>query len=312
MSAQPERHHLLVVVGPTASGKSTLAAQLGASLNGEVINADSVQVYRHFDIGSGKPSREELALCPHHLLDVCDAREPMDASRFADLADEAIADVASRGRVPIICGGTFLWVRALLFGLAEAPAGDESLRQEHQAFALAHGRQALHQRLAKVDPASAQRLHENDLVRVSRALEVFELSGRKLSDIQAEHGFREERYPAKLIGIDWPRQEYDERVLLRVRRMFDAGFLQEVRGLLERGYGGTRAMDSVGYRQVQDALQTGEVNQEELILEIARVTRIFARRQRTWLRDRTVQWQPPDILDSPRSTDLKRLLLMGD
>lgn len=287
---------VLVVVGPTASGKSELAARLGALLDGEVINADSVQIYRRFDIGSGKPSPEELALCPHHLLDILDAKQPIDASRFADLADLAIQEVHARGRVPIVCGGTFLWVRALLSGLADAPPGDESLRDEHKAFAREHGRPALHQRLQAVDPESGARLHPNDLVRVSRALEVHQLTGRKLSTLHAEHGFASERYQATLLGIDWPRAEYDVRVAKRTHKMLAAGFVNEVGSLLAAGYGDTRAMDSVGYRQVRDALRAESTDEEALAEEVIRVTRVFARRQRTWLRDRDVRWLPPDIL----------------
>src|SRR5688572_3853007 len=129
-----EQPSILVVVGPTASGKSTLAAQLGARLDGEVVSADSVQVYRHFDIGAGKPSSEERALCPHHLLDIADPLEPIDAATWAERAARAIAEVHARGRLPIVCGGTFLWVRALLFGLASAPKGDENKRREHRAL----------------------------------------------------------------------------------------------------------------------------------------------------------------------------------
>jgi len=277
---------LWVVVGPTATGKSTLAARLASEVGGEIVSADSVQVYRYFDIGSGKPSEEELALAPHHLIDVRDPLEPLEASVFAELAREAIEEIRSRGKVPIVCGGTFLWVRALIYGLADAPAGDEGIRERHRKWAEAEGRGALHAELQKVDPKSAARLHENDLIRVSRALEVFELSGKTLSAIQAEHGFREAHYDATLISLDWERESYDERLALRVRKMVEAGWVPEVRSLLERGYGAARAMDAVGYRQVRAHVESpGELNAELLIEEVVRITRVFARRQRTWLRD---------------------------
>lgn len=280
---------LLVIVGPTASGKSTLAARLGAALDGEVISADSVQVYRHFDIGAGKPSAAELALCPHHLLGIRDPNEGLEASAWAELAGAQIADILARGKRPIICGGTFLWIRALLFGLADAPPGDEAIRGRHRALAELHGRAYLHELLKQVDAKSAARLHENDLIRVSRALEVYELSGRTLSDIQEEHGFLTPRYRAQLFAVAWPSENYERRLLQRVQDMIKSGLVEEVRQLMAQGYGESRAMASVGYRQVYEALQADTpVSELELIAKIVQVTRIFARRQRTWLRDEQV------------------------
>lgn len=302
---------LLVIVGPTASGKSTLAAHLGQLLPGEVIAADSVQVYGKFDIGSGKPTSEELSLCPHHLLGVRDAREPIDANQWVEMAETVIPEIHGRHSVPIICGGTFLWVRALLHGLAEAPPGDEEVRARHRAIAEREGRNALHTQLREVDEASAMRLHPNDFVRVSRALEVFELTGRPMSAFQNSHGFREQKHDAILIGIDWPREIHAQRVRRRARAMIDAGLRHEVAHLLEQGYGSTRAMNSVGYRQVRSALETGDDNDESLIDEITRVTRIFARRQRTWLRDQPIRWLSPEVLQndlSPLAEELRRAL----
>ncbi len=288
---------LLVIVGPTASGKSTLAARLGARLSGEVISADSVQVYRHFDLGAGKPGAAELALCPHHLLDIREPDDALDASQWANLADAVIASIQGRGKRAIVCGGTFLWIRALLHGLAEAPPGDEALRQAHRELAEREGRPALHAQLATVDPAAAARLHPNDLVRVSRALEIHQLLGKPMSEIHASHGFREARYEYQLLGIDWPRDEYDARVRERVETMLEAGFREEVRRLALQGYAESRAMRSVGYRQVYAAMQAGQRDDPALIDEITRVTRVFARRQRTWLRDEDARWVSPAVLD---------------
>jgi len=302
MSA-PLRPRIVVVVGPTASGKSALAAELGRRLPGEVINADSVQVYRHFDIGSGKPSSEERDACPHHLLDVRDPLEPLDAAAWAELAQRVIAEVHARSHVPIVCGGTFLWVRALLFGLAAAPGGDEGRRAEHRALVHERGAAALHERLVEVDPTSAARLHENDVVRVSRALEVYELSGTPLSELQAAHGFRTPRYDATLIQLDWPRDLYDARVAARTRTMLDRGFVDEVRSLVLGGYGSARAMATVGYKQVAQALVDGRADSPELSSEIVRATRVFARRQRTWLRDETVLGVDPAVLSDAGQLD---------
>jgi tRNA dimethylallyltransferase len=291
---------LLFIVGPTASGKSALALRLARELGGEILSADSMQIYRGFDIGTGKPSAEERQQVPHHLLDVAEPLETWDAARWADEATRLIADVRARGRVPIVCGGTFLWVRALIYGLAEAPRGDDELRARHRAWAERDGRGALHARLAEVDPPSAARLAPNDFVRVSRALEVFELTGTPMSQLQAAHGFREPRLAARLVGVARERPEQDELIAARVRNMLAAGWVGEVEALVARGQGAARAMQSVGYRQIFEALASGTAgDQAALAQAIARATRIFARRQRTWLRDQPVEWLSPDATKLP-------------
>ncbi len=281
-----------VVVGPTASGKSELALALAEARRGEIIGADSVQVYRHFDIGSSKPTPDERQRVRHHLIDVSDAREPMDAASYAMAADEAIGEVRGRGNLPIVCGGTFLWVRALLYGLAQAPPGDAEIRARHVAWAAAEGRSALHAQLARVDPESAERLRSNDFVRVSRALEVFEMTGRPLSEWQREHGFRTPRFRTKLLGIRRTHEQLLARIALRTERALDSGWIEEVERLVGLGYRDTRAMSSVGYRQVL-AFVEGKLPREELAPAIDRATKVFARRQRTWLRDEPVVWITP-------------------
>ena len=280
---------LLCVVGPTASGKSALGLALAEELGGEIVSADSMQIYRGFDIGTGKPTADERARVPHHLLDVAEPFESWDAARWAEVAAATIDDIRARGRVPIVCGGTFLWVRALIYGLVEAPRGDEALRARHRALCEAEGRAALHARLAQVDPTSAARLAPNDFVRVSRALEVFELSGTPLSQLQAAHGFRAPRFEARLLGVQRERAEQDDLIERRVRAMLAAGWVDEVRELTARGFGASRVMQSVGYRQVFEALTAGAAVDEAAIV---RATRVFARRQRTWLRDQPVSWLP--------------------
>lgn len=282
---------LLVVVGPTASGKTALAIELAERLSGEVVSADSVQVYRHFDIGSGKPTAEELARAPHHLLSFLEPSEELEANAWAELARARVGEILARGREPIVCGGTFLWIRALLYGLADAPPADPAIRREHERFVLDRGRPALHRRLREVDPEIAARLHENDFVRVSRALEVHTLTGRKLSEIQAEHGFRTSTYRPLFVGVEHSRDDYDQRVNTRVRAMFAAGFVDEVRSLVARGFLESRAMNSVGYRQLAAAIDGGvPIDESALVSEVVRVTKIFARRQRTWLREQPVRW----------------------
>ena len=296
---------LLVVVGPTASGKTELAVRLAELLNGEIIGADSVQLYRAFDVGSGKPTAEQLQRAPHHLVDAFDPLTPMDAAVWASHADRARCDIIGRGRRPIVCGGTFLWIKALLFGLAPAPPADEGIRARHRADAARLGRPALHAELAQVDPETALRLAPNDFVRVSRALEVYAISGVRLSEWQRQHGFQKPRHSARLVGIAWPREELDRRIDGRVRKMLAAGWVDEVRSLLHSGYGSARAMGSVGYRQIADALQNeaDPPDEEALWDSIYRATRVFARRQRTWLRDQPVEWLDPACLTTLHAED---------
>ncbi|MEZ4309313.1 MAG: tRNA (adenosine(37)-N6)-dimethylallyltransferase MiaA [Polyangiaceae bacterium] len=276
------------MVGPTASGKTELALRLAERFGGEIVGADSVQIYRGFDIGSGKPTAEEMARAPHHLVSVADPLVPIEASRFAEMAEEAVRAIRGRGRIPIVCGGTFLWVKALVWGLAPMPGADPELRREHEEIALREGRAGLHARLRAVDPESAGRLSPNDFVRVSRALEVLSLSGKTMSDWQREHGFREVRHKARLVGVHRAPGELDERIARRTEAWLRGGWIEEVRGLVAGGFEGARAMGSVGYREVLAHVR-GALPAEELAPAIVRSTRVFVRRQRTWLRDQPVQ-----------------------
>jgi tRNA dimethylallyltransferase len=297
---------LLVIVGPTGSAKTELAVELAARYPVEIVSADSVQVYRYFDVGTGKPTCVERAKAPHHLVDCVDPLEAMDAARWAGLADHALEDIRSRGRIPVVCGGSFLYVKALLFGLAAAPPADPDVRLRHARLVADQGREALHAALARVDPTSAARLNPGDRVRVSRALEVFELTGVPLSRWQAEHGFSSARHQARLVGIGWSREELDARIRARADAMFARGWLEEVRTLLAAGYGEARPMRSVGYRQIADALASGaSVDVSELCERVVRATRVFVRRQRTWLRDQPVRWLAPSVLGV---VDAERLL----
>jgi tRNA dimethylallyltransferase len=280
---------LLAVVGPTASGKTALAVELAERLGGEVISADSVQIYREFDVGSGKPTAGEIARARHHLVGAIDPLEPIDAASWAARAAAVVSDVRARGRVPIVCGGTFLWIKALMFGLAEAPAASPELRSQHRLLVEREGREALHARLAKIDPESAQRLHPNDFVRVSRALEVFDLTGKPLSVWHREHAFRHIVHRTTLLAVACDATTLSERIRERVRAWLATGWIEEVERLVACGYGDARAMGSVGYAQVR-AMLAGEVPHEELETSIVRATRVFARRQRTWLNHAQVHW----------------------
>jgi tRNA dimethylallyltransferase len=284
---RPDR--LLAVVGPTATGKTELAVGVAEQVAGEIVSADSVQVYRGFDVGSGKPTAEERARAPHHLVSILDPGDPIEAASYAKLAERAIAEVRSRGKVPILCGGTFFWVRALVLGLVDAPAGDPDIRARHRALVDERGRGALHAELQRLDPASASRLHPNDVVRVSRALEVFELSGRTMSEWQASHGFKERKLETQMVGLAVDPAELTRRITTRVDRWLDQGWIAEVEQLIAKGHGEARAMGSVGYAEVRDHVE-GRLPKEKLRDTIVQSTRIFARRQRTWLKSADVTW----------------------
>ncbi len=274
-------HPLIVIIGPTAAGKSDVAVRLALELDAEVVSADSVQVYRGFDVGTGKISAGEQQGVPHHLLDVVDPDEPFSAARFVELADAVVADVVARGRRVVVAGGTGLYVRALLRGLFQAPPNDEDLRQEHRRQAAELGTPALHSRLAEVDPEAAARINENDLIRISRALEVYQQTGRPISQLQREHRQAPPRYPSLMLGVSPPREELRQRIEARVQVMMELGWLDEVRRLVDAGYGRSHPMGALGYKQLSAHLR-GELDLEEAVRLTVRDTRRFARRQMTW------------------------------
>jgi tRNA dimethylallyltransferase len=277
---------LLVLVGPTGVGKTAVAVRLAGRIAIEVIGADSRQVYRGVDIGTGKPTPAERAAVPHHLLDVVDPPERYHAARFRADALAAIASVHERGRLPVVVGGTGLYVRALLRGLAPAPPADPSLRAALERFAGEHGTPALHARLAAVAPESARRLHPNDRVRIVRALEVQAGSGGVPADTgpgdwaAAPGG----RWRLALIGLGRERVRLHGAIAERARAMLARGMMEEVRGLLEAGHDENRPpMDGIGYRQLALALR-GRLTVDEALRLMIRDTTRYAKRQMTWFR----------------------------
>ncbi|HWI40558.1 MAG TPA: tRNA (adenosine(37)-N6)-dimethylallyltransferase MiaA [Verrucomicrobiae bacterium] len=282
---------IVVIQGPTASGKTELAIRLAERFRGEVVNADSMQVYRGLDIGTAKPTAEQRGRVPHHLLDIFDPDVLTSAAMFVEAADAAIADIAGRGRVPFVTGGTGLYIRALLGGLVEAPSGAGELRGELEELAERLGSEGLHAELARVDPEAAERLHPNDRFRVIRALESHRLTGRPLSEMRREHAFSEERYTALKIGLRVERGELYRRIDQRVLRMMRDGLEEEVRGLLLGGWGPElKSMRSIGYREMCSFL-AGEISREEAVEAIARETRRYAKRQMTWFnKDSAIDW----------------------
>lgn len=272
---------LIVIAGPTASGKTGAALALARALDGELIGADSVQVYRGFDIGSAKPDAEELAGIPHHLIDVIDPDEAIDAMGFAKLADSAIEDVVGRGKVPLVVGGTGLWIRALVRGLVDVPLPDPKIRARLEAEADAEGAPALHARLAEIDPTSAEAIHPNDALRIVRALEVYEQTGRALGELRREHALGAPRYPTLFVVLEGKGEAHDAKIEKRIDTMIDSGWVDEVRALLDRWPRTARAFGSVGYREMVAHLLDG-VPLDETKRAVRKSTRLYARRQRTW------------------------------
>ncbi|MHB8876852.1 MAG: tRNA (adenosine(37)-N6)-dimethylallyltransferase MiaA [Myxococcaceae bacterium] len=277
------RPHLTVIAGPTASGKTALAIRVARALGAEIVSADSQQVYRGFDIGTAKPSAEELALVPHHLISVVEPTETFSAARYQELADAAIASIAGRGHQVVVVGGTGLYLRVLLHGVVDAPQGDPLLRARLEAEAATLGRAALHARLAAIDPVSAKTIEPTDLVRTVRALEIHALSGVAASEHRARHQFTEDRYPYELWVLSPPREILYAAIDRRARAMFEAGLVEEVRALCARGLEKAPPMGSVGYAQALAVVQ-GRFTVEQAIAEAAQKTRRYAKRQQTWFK----------------------------
>jgi tRNA dimethylallyltransferase len=283
---------VLVVAGPTASGKSELAVELAERVGGEIVGADSRQVYRSMDAGTAKPTREQRARVPHHLIDVVDPDEDYDVASWRSAALLQLAEIHARGRRAIVCGGTGLYLRSLSQGLFPGPPADPRIRTRLEAEERERPG-ALHAALGDVDPASARRIHANDLVRTVRALEVFETTGRPLSAWLAEHRLSEKPFETLTLEVDVPRDELRERIETRSREMVRAGIVDELASLYARGYAPTlRAFDAIGYRQARQALE-GTLAREHLAEAIALATAQYAKRQRTWLRGQSTTVRVP-------------------
>jgi len=275
---------IVVLVGATGVGKTRVAVELCRALGGEIVGADSVQVYRELDIGSNKPTHDELQGVAHHMLDLLAPFETIDAARYAALADAAIAGVARRGAVPFVVGGTGLWVRALLRGLVALPSVDRALRASLEREWRELGPERMHARLRELDPRVAARVHASDMVRVVRALEVQAQTGQRLGDLQAAHAGGEPRYRALTVLIDVPIPHWLAAVEARTRAMLARGWAEEVRSLVERHGPEVKALRSVGYRQLVAAMREGR-REVEVEPQIIRATRLYAKRQRNWFRN---------------------------
>ncbi|HVN30465.1 MAG TPA: tRNA (adenosine(37)-N6)-dimethylallyltransferase MiaA [Thermoanaerobaculaceae bacterium] len=281
---------VLVIVGPTASGKSALGASLAERLGGEVVSADAFAVYRGLDIGTAKPDAATRSRVPHHLLDVADPRDRYSAGMFVRDADAAIAGIRARGRLPIVVGGTHFYVRALLYGLFPEPPKDPRLRQLLEAQWRADP-VAVRARLAALDPEAASRIAGSDRQRTLRAVEVCLLSGRPMTELWREHPRGEPRHIFLMLGLRLPRERLHARIAQRVEGMFAAGLLRELEGLLAGGLSpNAHALKAIGYREACDVL-VGSLTVQEAVERAKATTGRLAKRQMTWLRGETeVDW----------------------
>lgn len=287
----------IIITGPTCTGKTEVAIALAERLDGEIISADSRQVYRRMDIGTAKPSRSQLERAPHHLLDILEPDQRYTAADFRRDAEEKIRQINSRGRRPLVAGGTGLYIKALVNGIFTGPSADIALRRTLEEKASASGLKALHADLEAIDPASAAKIHPNDKRRVIRALEIYNLTGKPASSL------KKWKAPAcrfQMFAFDVPRHELYGAINERVRGMFKEGLVEEVMKLLEAGFGEDLvSMEAVGYREVIDCLK-GVSSLREAMEKTMSATRAYARRQLTWFRaDKKIHWLRTDRNSAP-------------
>ena len=303
---------LVAIVGPTAVGKTEVGLAVAEALEAEIVSADSRLIYRGMDIGTAKPSPEQLALIPHHLIDIAEPEESWSLAQFKRAADSAIADIQERERLPLLVGGTGQYVTAILEGWLPPPkAPDNSIRSTFESLAAEHGPLALHAKLEEVDPATAQEIDPGNVRRVARALEVYELTGTPLSE---QRRASPPDYRILRLGLHLPRPELYARIDQRIDRMLERGLVDEVQALLDRGIELRHPpMSGIGYRQVGRVLQ-GERTLEEAVAEMRRLTRQFVRRQANWFKadDPRIEWNEVSEGLTGRLIDRIRSWLQAD
>lgn len=303
---------LLCILGPTAVGKTEIAVSVAGRLNAEIVSADSRQIYQYMDIGTAKPTPAEQEQVKHHLIDCVAPDECFSVADYQRLADAAIQDIWQRGKKVMLVGGAGLYFRAVVDGLFEGPNADVELRSRLRQEVEEFGSDFLHRRLAEVDPESAHRIHQNDLMRIIRALEVYEKTGNPISQLQRQWQQAEPRYPFIAFGINRQREELYRKIEARVDKMLEMGLLEEVKSLLECGYDkDSPAMRGFGYKELIDYLD-GKHDFQTAVELLKRNTRRYAKRQLTWFRnDVRVQWLnlsdavPNDVVVSQIETTYK-------
>ncbi len=286
---------LLIILGPTGVGKSEAAFWIALEAGGEIINADSQQVYRYMDIGTAKPGLEQRKRVAHHLIDIINPDDEFNVALFRQMALNIAQEIWSRGKKVIVCGGTGLYIRSLLHGLFIGPSKNPAVRSRLEKEAQEKGLDRLYERLRHMDPEATNRIHPHDRQRIIRALEVFEVTGKPMSQWQKEHGFKESPFDALKIGLNRDREELYALIDRRCDEMIAHGLVEEVRGLLEKGYSPSlNSMKSVGYRHIGLYL-SGKMSLESALSLMKRDTRRLAKRQLTWFRaDKEIRWFHPE------------------
>lgn len=288
------KNKVIIIAGPTASGKTSLAIRLALSIGAEIVSADSIQIYRYMDIGSAKPTENEKTLVPHHMIDIRDPDEDYSVGDFVRESRAVIDLLIKKNRIPLVVGGTGLYIRGLLGGLVDLPASDKVLRERLLKIAEEGGPDALHAMLEDVDQASAARIGSQNVSRLARALEVFELTGKRMSDLINGHVFSDRPYDSLFICISPNREVLYERIDKRVENMLNTGLIEEVINLRKQGYGSDlKSMQSLGYRHASMILDE-EADLREASALMKRDTRRYAKRQLTWFRSESrVEWFDP-------------------
>jgi tRNA dimethylallyltransferase len=299
MSSATEKPKIIIICGPTAIGKTAVAVDLAQHFNGQIIGADSMQVYKYMDIGTAKPTAEEQNRVAHHMIDIVEPDDTFDAARYTGLARAKIFALNQQNITPFVVGGTGLYIKALLYGLFNAAVSDPDVRSRLKEEGAVHGVEYLHARLVRLDPETARRLHVHDTYRILRALEVVETTGKPISRHHQEHGFLEQPFRSLKIGLNMDRAILYEGINARIDVMISAGFVDEVRNLLARGYPrDLKSMQSIGYRHMIDYLE-GRLSWEECTRTLKRDHRRYAKRQLTWFgADPEIIWKEPGQMNA--------------
>ncbi len=295
---------IIVIVGPTAVGKTYVSVELARKLNTEVISADSMQIYKGMDVGTAKITENEKRGVIHHMIDIVNPDENYSVSEFKNDAEKIIDNLLLKDKIPVIAGGSGLYVNSLIYDLDFSNAkSNEKLREYYTYYYKEYGEDALYDKLIKIDPISAQRIHKNNIKRVIRALEVYDITGKKFSELNTDVRKESKKYDCVLIGLSMERKVLYERINQRVDEMLSNGLVEEVKSLIDNGYDKNLvSMRGIGYKEIIDYLE-GSMDLEEAANILKRNTRRFAKRQYTWfLKDKNVKWFSMDNLDEAGNT----------
>ncbi|MFB5249539.1 tRNA (adenosine(37)-N6)-dimethylallyltransferase MiaA [Bacillus cereus] len=301
-----QREKVAVIIGPTAVGKTKLSIDLAKALNGEIISGDSMQIYRTMDIGTAKVTTDEMDGIPHYMIDIKDPEDSFSVAEFQERVRKCIREITERGKLPIIVGGTGLYIQSVLFDYQFTDeAGDATYREQMEKLALERGVEYIHKKLQEVDPESAERIHANNVRRVIRALEIFHTTGEKMSN-QLEKQENELLYDVSLIGLTMDREMLYDRINLRVNLMIEQGLLEEVKGLHERGVRDCQSIQAIGYKEIYDYFEN-RVSLEEAVSQLKTNSRRYAKRQLTWFRNKMdVAWF--DVTDGEKTSEILRYI----